>query len=190
MPIFMVERFRWSQGARRRDKEGLMRRKVVHALLVAVTAFLLGTVVSGIAAFALQPAGSVRVDSIGAAGAIATTSTTWANVPGFSTTVDIPSGRVADIMVSFTAEAFASDFPTNLLLRAQVQGVNASPPSYVFAHANDDIAPQGDPGTKAANFRFAAAPAGTRTIALQWRSSTGNQVTLANRAMLVWANIR
>lgn len=153
------------------------------ALLVAV-AFMLGLVASayGLGPETLQPAGKMRVAAVSATNAINTTSTSWVDVPNLSTFITVPDGKVADVVIEFSAMVNSPDAQS---VRARIDRSVASPgPVQVFYTP-------GNVGASSHGFnfyKFAIGP-GTHTVKMQW-SGLGGQQFMSYRSMILFVNLR
>jgi hypothetical protein len=161
-----------------------MSRKVRFGFL-AVTALAAATATGyALAAVApnLVPAGTTRYAMAVGQDSQTSTSTTYVNIPNLSVGFSIPSGRSADLMITFSGEVNSC---TPIEARAVIDGV-AALPSETQLFWPDNI------GAQSQGFTFwrRNVPAGLHTVAMQWHGLTScSQQFISNRSMVVTANI-
>jgi hypothetical protein len=134
---------------------------------------------------AFAPAGVTRYAMVqqGPTATATTTSTSFVNMPGMSVAVAIPSGKAADLIVTFSAmvnSCFA------MQVRATVDGSAALPSSTQFfwqaANTGAD--------SRAFTFFQQNVGAGSHTVRIQWAGVTScSSEFVAARSMVVTANI-
>lgn len=155
-------------------------------LLALAVTFGLGYVASaeGFEILGLQPAGQVRMAAVSAFDAINTTSTTFIDVPGLSTTFKVAAGKHADVVIQFSGEM---NSPSALYMRAIVDGAAANP-------NNAGSGPQmfwgvgGGATSQTFNFYQFGLGAGSHTVKMQWDGLSGSQF-MSYRSMVVLVNI-
>jgi hypothetical protein len=134
---------------------------------------------------AFSPAGVTRYAMVqqGPTVTATTTSTTFVNMPGMSVAVSIPSGKTADLIVTFSAQVNSC---LAMLVRATVDGSAALPSSTQFFWQ------AGNTGADSRAFTFFQhnVGAGSHTVRIQWAgvTSCANEFVAA-RSMIVTANI-
>jgi hypothetical protein len=166
---------------------------VPSRLLLALVALLALSLVSATAVLALTTklnGGAVKaVRTATADDPVSTTSSSWTDVPGMSTTVNVPSGTKALLVITFSGQSRCNDSgasPTVLCyVRALVNGVDASPGITILdsAAAGDNTAhSQG-----AHSFQWVmGVNAGTKTVKIQWLvNESGDAFHLISRSMTV-----
>lgn len=161
-------------------------------LIVAGILFLLASVVLNQAVSAAVPSaflttGTTRYAFVSTAAATSTTSTSFVNLSGLSTTISIPAGKTADVFILFCGDTVTESFT---LVRAVVGGSRASPIEMQIREPPAD--PLGGGETGCANFLKTGVPSGTQTVAMQWRGAgafPGKQHQMFDRSMVVIANI-
>lgn len=105
----------------------------------------------------------------------------WVDLRGASTTLDIPPGRKADLMIVFCGEMLGAGTAT-VSMRVFVASVVATPSETQMDQGGPDIE------SKCAIFFVPNAPGGEMTIKAQWKTS-GEVANMGNRSMLVIANL-
>lgn len=152
--------------------------------IVAITTlvtFSAAAVAFGYVTSGFQPKGTMRVAAVSATNAINTTVTSFTDVPNLNTTVIVPDGKVADIVIEFSGVV---NSPDALYVRAMVDSNVASPgPVQAFYGVGGGATTQGF------NFYRFTVPAGSHRIAIQW-DGLGGQQFMSYRSMVVFANIR
>jgi len=111
----------------------------------------------------------------------ATFTSGFVDVPNLATSVTIPAGHVADVLILFSGEM---NSPSALYVQAVVDGGVASPG---LVQAFWDTA--GGATTQSFNFRGSTLGAGTHAIKMQWAGLSGQQFMSA-RSMTVMLNLR
>ena len=110
-----------------------------------------------------------------------TTSTTFVGMPGMSTNINVPSGKTAELIVTFSGMVNTCDA---MYVRAVVDGSAASP-SYTQFQWNFS----GGADSHAFTF-FKSVKGGSHTVAIQWHGlSSCPQQFVSARSMIVTANI-
>jgi hypothetical protein len=161
-------------------------------LVVAGVLFLLASVVLNQAVSAAVPStfltsGTTRYAFVSTATVTSTTSTSFVNLSGLSTTIAIPAGKTADVFILFCGDTMTESYT---LVRALVGGNRASPVEMQVREPPAD--PLGGGETGCANFLKKDVPAGTQTVSMQWRGAgafPGSQQQMFDRSMVVIANI-
>lgn len=156
------------------------------AAIIALTAILtigVATAAFGFAPADFQPKGAMYVTAVSATNAINTSSTSYVDVPGLSTRVTIPAGKVGDLVIQLSAEV---NSPDGLYARARVDGSNATPGQ---AQLYNGINVNKGSSTHGFNYYMFNVGAGLHEIKIQWKGLGGSQF-MSNRSMVVFANIR
>ena len=110
------------------------------------------------------------------------TSTSYVTIPNMSVGAAVPSGQVADLIITFSGEVNSC---TPIEIRAVVDGVPALPGETQLFWP-DNI------GAQSHGFTFfqRKVPAGSHTVAIQWHGLAAcNQQFISNRSLVVTANI-
>jgi hypothetical protein len=157
------------------------RRNVVTGILLAVLSLM--CLSHGAGAQAL-PSGQARFAYASANNPINTTATFttgFVDVPNLATSITVPAGQVADVLILFSGEM---NSPSALYVQAVVDGQVAQPG---LVQAFWDQA--GGATTQGFNFRGSVLGAGTHTIKMQWAGLSGQQFMSA-RSMTVILNLR
>jgi len=158
---------------------------IVAGILFLVASVILNQAVSAAVPNALLPTGTTRYAFVRSSSAVSTTSTSFVNLPGLSTSITIPAGKVGDVMVYFCGQTITESFTT---VRVRI-GATGGPPSETQIRENTST---GGGETQCAQFAKANIPSGTHTVRMQWRGSTffpGDQQQMFERSMIVVANI-
>ena len=139
-------------------------------VLIAGLAVALAAETAVLAATVKLNGGAVRaVRTATADSDVSTTSTSLADVPGMSTTVSVPSGEKAILVITFTAESRCIGSSTTLcIVRVLVDSSAAKPGDIAFDSAFDGntfSAPEAN------SMQFVAGPlsAGSHTVKVQYR---------------------
>lgn len=167
-----------------------MKRKLfigIAVLLIVTATFALGYVASaaGTGPLALQPSGTMRVGAVSATNGINTTSTSFVDVPGLSSSFSIPSLKQGDVVIQFSGEM---NSPNQINVRALVDGSLTNPNSFgngpqLFYGVGGGATAQGF------NFyKFGIGP-GSHTVKIQWEGFSGQQF-MSYRSMVYFVNIR
>jgi len=155
-------------------------------LVVAVVAavFVAGYAVAGsITPASFVTSGTTRyaMVSMGPTETTTTTSTAFVDIAGMSTTIRVPSGKTAELIITFSAMVNTC---SAMYVRAVVDGSAASP-SYTQFQWNFS----GGADSHAFTF-YKTVKAGSHTVAMQWEGLTScSQQFMASRSMIVTANI-
>jgi hypothetical protein len=97
-----------------------------------------------------------------------TIATSWFDVAGMSTTVNVPAGQKALLVISFSGETLCQDFDGTTLvcqIRVTVDGVNAEPGEVVF----DSQQANSGWSTNSMQFVRGSVNAGQRVVKVQFR---------------------
>jgi hypothetical protein len=158
----------------------------VAALSIAIAVFSLGYVASAanIGPLGLQPSGTVRVGAVSAFNAINTSSTTFVDVPGLSTTFSIPSGKKGDVIIQFSGEV---NSPSAMNVRALVD-VSAADPNNAGNGPQIFWGVSGGATTQGFNFYKFGVGSGSHIVKMQWDGDSGSQFMIF-RSMIVFVNI-
>jgi len=156
-------------------------RFVIAGLIIILVNQAVTFAVSAAMPAALLPAGSTRYAVVSTATTASTNSGTFVGVPGMSTKINIPSGKVADVIVVFCGVAYAPT--TNLHVRALAAGVEMGPGQVLLRGANSALENQ------CGLFFLANVGSGLQTVKMQYYSQNTNFVYIYGRSMLVVANI-
>ena len=127
-------------------------------------------------------AGTTRYAMVAAQDAQTSTSTSFVSIPGLSTTVTVPSGKVADLIIDFSGEVNSC---SAMSVRAVVDSTASSPTSAQI------FWPTGG-GAQAEAFTFfaKAVKSGTHTVAIQWSEITAcSQMFISSRTMVITSNV-
>ena len=110
-----------------------------------------------------------------------TTSASFVDMPGMSTSISVPAGRVAEVMIDFSGMVNTCDA---MYVRAVIDGSAASP-AYTQFQWNFNG------GADSHAFTFVkTVKAGPHTVKMQWHGLTScSQQFIAARSMIVTANI-
>jgi hypothetical protein len=123
------------------------------------------------------------VASDGGSGGNATTaSTTYVDMPGMATSISVPTGKTADVIVAFSGMANTC---SALYVRAVIDSAVASPAEVQFMWNLS-----GGAESHAFTF-FGKAKSGAHTVKVQWKglSCASGQQFMAARSMIVTANV-
>ncbi len=159
----------------------------IAGVMVVVTSGVVSYAVSAAVPQSLLAAGSTRyaVASVPSVNYITTTSNSFNDVAGLSTSITIPNGKHGDALVFFCGSTFATS--TTTWVRALVAGAAASPGRLLLEENNGY-----DPEGVCANF-YKANLTGTgrpMTVKMQWMSNTsGMESYMSGRSMIVIINI-
>lgn len=129
---------------------------------------------------ALRPAGVTRYAWDASTTAVSTTSTSFVDMPSMSQTIVVPSGKNADIFVTFSGMMNTGGAG---YVRVNVDGLIASPGEVQMVW---DIS--GGAAAHAFTF-FKTAGSGSHVVKMQWRGIGGDSVFVSYRSMLVTVNI-
>lgn len=159
---------------------------IVGGVLVVLTSAVVSYAVSAAVPQALLPAGSSRYAFAGAntGTPTSTTSTTFVDLSGLTTTVKIPSGKKGDVFVLFCSETRPNGDFANV--RALIGGVDSMPGETTLREGTSSQPEE----SQCANFARTGVSAGTKTVTIQWRSVGGAEITAYARSMIVLVNIR
>jgi hypothetical protein len=161
-------------------------------LLLALVALLAFSLVGATAVLAVTTklnGGAVKaVRTAVADDPVSTTSASWTDVPGMSTTVNVKAGTTALLVITFSGQSRCNDTGTptvDCYVKALVNGVEASPGVAIFdsAAAGDNTAQsQGSH-----SFQWVmGVNAGTKTVKIQWLvNEAGDAFHLISRTMTV-----
>lgn len=133
----------------------------------------------------LLTAGTTRYAAVSTDVHAYTTSTSFVDLPGLSTGITIPAGKVGDVMIFFCGDTATGSYTT---VRALVGGVAAAP-SLMQIRANTST---GGGESGCANFYKLKVASGSPTVKMQWRgdpSYPGKQQHMWERSMIVIVNI-
>lgn len=151
---------------------------------VVVAVFVTGYAVAASIAPAFVSAGSTRYAMVarGPTDTTTTTSTVFVRISGMSTAVDIPSGKTAELIITFSAMVNTC---SAMYVRATVDGVAAGPSYTQFQW---DFS--GGADSHSFTFFRKGLGSGSHTVAMQWEGLTNcAQQFMAARSMIVTANI-
>jgi len=151
---------------------------------VAAAVFLAGYAVAGAVAPTFVSPGTTRYAMVarGPLDGISTTSSTFVDITGLSVIIGIPSGKHAELIVTFSGEVNTCDA---MYVRATVDGAAAVP-----GYAQLQVAEGGGADSHSFTFYKTAVGPGPHTVAMQWRGlSTCDHQFMAARSMIVTANI-
>lgn len=160
---------------------------ILAGILILIASVVLNQAVSAAVPNAFLATGTTRYAFVSTAANASTTSTSFVNLPGLSTTIAVPAGKTADVFVLFCGDIVTESFT---LVRAVVGGTRASPVEMQVREPPAD--PLGGGETGCANFMRKDVPAGTQTVTMQWRGAgafPGSQQQMFDRSMVVIANI-
>ena len=165
-----------------------MSRKTTLKLVTVIA--LTAVLTLGIAAIAFgfmpgdfQPKGQVRITEVSATNANNTTSTSFVNIPNLSTTVTVPAGKVADLVIQFSGMVNSPDAVSS---RALVDTTVALPgPTQLYYGQGVNLGAS----SLGFNYYLNGVGPGVHRIAIQW-SGLGGQQFISYRSMIVIANIR
>lgn len=151
---------------------------------VVVAVFVAGYAVSASLSPSFVSAGSTRyaMKSAGPTDTITTTSTSFVNIAGMSTGVAVPSGKHADLIITFSAMVNTC---SAMYVRATIDGAPAAPEYTQFQWDFSG-------GADSHSFTFYAKSigSGSHKVAMQWEGLTNcPQQFMAARSMIVTANI-
>jgi hypothetical protein len=155
-------------------------------LVVAVVAavFVAGYAVAGsITPASFVTSGTTRYAMVsrGPTTTTTTTSTAFVDIAGMSTAVDIPSGKTAELIITFSAMVNTC---SAMYVRAVVDGSAASP-----SYSSDLWDFSGGADSHAFTF-YKTVKEGSHTVAMQWEGlDSCAQQFMASRSMIVTANI-
>ena len=158
-------------------------RSLIAAVLVVITSAIVSYAVSASMPDALLAAGSTRY-----AAASSNTPETivaadgWEDLPGMTKYITIPSGKTADVMVTFCGEVSA-DPATVSTARAMVRDALASPTSFTLKVAVVTFSSQ------CATFYKTNVAAGSPAVKIQWTATGPGTVVMSKRSMIVVVNI-
>ena len=154
---------------------------------VAVAAAMVATSVAGYAvASTVSPssfvsAGTVRFAMVSASSPQTTTSTTYVNIPGMNTGFNVPPGKTADVMITFSGEVNTCHA---MLVRAVVDGSAALPSETQFQWNLS-----GGADSHAFSFFTKVGP-GVHNVAVQWHGLyTCAQEFISNRSTIITVNL-
>ncbi len=160
--------------------------KGIRVSLVAVAVisavFAAGFAVAATVSPSFVNSGTTRYAMVSAEDAITTQSTSFVDVPGLSSVVHIPSGKVADLIIDFSGEINTCD---GTLGRATIDGAAASPSStQLMWNLN------GGAESHAFTFYARGVGSGSHTVTIQWAGvSSCNHQFMSARSMIITANI-
>jgi hypothetical protein len=154
-------------------------RFVLAGLAIVATSVAASLAASGAASAApaaalLAPGGS-RYAAVFSMSTITSTHLTFVDLPGLSTSITIPAGKLGDVLVFFCGDANQS-----LIARAIIGGVGASPHGAQITNTASTAKE-----SRCVNFYRLGVPAGTPTIKMQW-AGVGS---MDSRSMMVVVNI-
>jgi hypothetical protein len=153
---------------------------------VVVAVFVAGYAVAASIAPEFVGAGSTRYAMV-ARGPLDTTttqSTTFVNVTGLSVGIGIPSGKSAELIITFSGEVNSCDV---MYIRAVVDGGAAAPAETQLQYRIGQ-----NLGADSHSFTFykKGVGSGVHTVAIQWHGlTTCDHQFMAARSMVVTANI-
>ena len=121
------------------------------------------------------------------------TAVEWADMPGVTTTVSVPSNTRAHFLVTFASETNCGGGYANkegyCLVRVLVDGAPASPGDVVFDSRPDsgDVNPYSEYSWTANSMQFVSGPlaAGSHTVKVQWRVNEVIEFWAAKRTLTV-----
>ncbi len=153
---------------------------------VVVAVFVAGYAVAASIAPDFVGAGSTRYAMVarGPLDTTTTTSTSFVNVTGLSTVVAIPSGKTAELIITFSGEVNSCSV---MYIRATVDGGAAAPSDTQLLYLVGQ-----NVGAESRSFTFykRGVGSGSHTVAIQWRGvSTCDHQFMSARSMVVTANI-
>ena len=152
---------------------------------VAAVVFLAGYAAAGaVAPTFVSPAGTTRYAMVarGPLDGIVTTSSIFVDITGLSVIIGIPSGKHAELIVTFSGEVNTCDA---MYVRATVDGAAAAP-----AYTQLQWAFGGGADSHSFTFFKKDVGPGSHTVAMQWRGlSTCDHQFMDARSMIVTANI-
>jgi len=132
----------------------------------------------------MRPAGTTRY-AVAYVDDAFTNSVEWANIPGLSQSITIPSGKRADVFVSYCGEHTADYDGEELYVHALVGGSNATPGSALL-----EAASRFSSITRCASFYKLNVAAGTKTVRMQWAARfDGDRTFLMKGRIIVTINI-
>jgi hypothetical protein len=161
-------------------------------LVLSLVALLALSLVSATAVLAVTTklnGGAVKsVRTATADDPVSTTSSSWTDVPGMSTTVNVKAGTKALLVITFSGQSRCQDTgaPTvDCYVRALVDGVEASPGETILdsaAAGDNTVQSQGSH-----SFQWVmGVGSGTKTIKIQWLvNEAGDAFHLISRTMTV-----
>jgi hypothetical protein len=157
---------------------------IVGALLLVLASGAVGFAASAaVSTPAVLPVGTTQYYVVQSTTYASTTVGTYATMPGLTTSITIPGGKTADVMVLVCGESWAVESASALFVRAKIAGNVATPVDYEFTTS-------GDIETHCGTFWKLGVGSGTKTVKAEWRSSNpGILVFLDNRSMIVTVNI-
>lgn len=153
-------------------------------LATVLVSSLISYAVSAAAPQSLLVSGSTRYAFVQATGPVSTTSSTFSDVNGLSTSINVPAGKTADIIVLWCGMVSTNSY---LLVRGMIAGTAGTP---AYMQAAKDLA--GGAQTHCATFYRGGVAAGTRYVKVQWAahaSFDGTLQSMWNRSMFVILNI-
>ena len=158
---------------------GLVVATVTAAVLLAGYA-----VAEAVAPTFVSPPGTTRYAMVakGPLDPIATTSSTFVDITGLSVIIGIPSGKHAELIITFSGEVNTCDA---MYVRATVDGAAAKP-------AETQLQWNFSGGADSHSFTFYKKDVGpgSHTVAMQWRGlSTCDHQFMDARSMVITANI-
>ena len=158
---------------------------VIAAILIVIASVAMDQVVSAAVTDSLLAAGTTRYAFVTAANPVSTSLITYSNLPGMSTDITIPPGKVGDVMILFCGGTVAIHYT---MARARIGSLGTSP-SEVTLREPGDI---GGGENQCANFVRKGVPAGTHTVRIQWRGASawpGETQWMYERNMIVVVNL-
>ena len=105
----------------------------------------------------------------------------WVDIPGLTTT--FATREITDLQISFSAEM--NVFKKRFLARAVVDGAAAMPADVTMEQED-----HWSEGTRAMTFSKLNLPAGTHTVAIQWFTDAGGDISVGDRTLSVVASAR
>jgi len=155
---------------------------IIAGLIVVATSGVVSYVVSASVPDSLVAAGATRYAMVSSSTQRSTSSMSYENLPGMSTSIGIPAGKVGDIMIQFCGGALAG---TQMFIRALIGGVTATPTNVLLIGQTTEALQQ----SQCAIFYMTTVKAGTRTVNMQWRSAFGAPQNIFQDTMIVTVNI-
>jgi hypothetical protein len=163
---------------------------VVAGLLVVLVSGVVSYAVSAAVPETLLAAGASRyaVTSVSADAPVVTTSRSFVDVPGLSTSITIPAGKTGDVIVLFCGEAHSA--AGTVVVRALVGPAAALPTSMTI---QEGVAITTGFTSRCANFYKLGVGAGAKTVKMQFRDQAPGMFPypeqLSHRSMIVIVNI-
>lgn len=155
---------------------------IIGALMVLASAAASYAAVSAAMPGAFFAAGETRYAAVSATNGIATSSSTYADMPNATVWITVPTGKTADVLIEFCGDASTSA-STGLLVQAMVGSVVAAPGQRTLKYDDVGVA------TECVQFYKTGVTAGNKAVKIQWKQAGPGPANLYERSLIVTANI-